>query len=149
VTIIRKSPEVIQKHIFCIFDRFYMPNKMTNNLNKLIVVGDRVLVKPKSTPEKTRSGLLLPAGYNDKEIIQSGYVMKCGPGMPIPFASEQEDEPWKTGKEDVPHYIAPQAHVGDLAIFLQKSAVEIIYHDEKYYIVPSNAILMLEREDFD
>jgi hypothetical protein len=40
-----------------------------------------------------------------------------------------------------------QAKEGDLAIFLQKGAVEVIYENEKYYIVPQYSILLLERDD--
>jgi co-chaperonin GroES (HSP10) len=36
---------------------------------------------------------------------------------------------------------------GDLAIFLQKGSVEVLYKDEKYFIVPQNQILMIEREE--
>ena len=113
-------------------------------LDRLIVVGDRVLIKPSTMPEKTKSGLLLPAGYAEKEVVQSGYVVKCGPGIPFAPAST-DDEPWKQNTES-PQYIATQAREGDLALFLQKDAIEIKYHDEKFYIVPNQAILLLERD---
>ena len=57
-----------------------------------------------------------------------------------------EDEVWK-GKEEQVKYIPLQAEEGDLAIFLQKGAIEVVYEDEKYFIVPQASILMLERED--
>ena len=117
-----------------------------NQLDKLIVVGDRVLIKPKSEDSKTRSGLFLPPGYKEKEEIQSGYVVKAGPGYPIPLPTDEFDEPWKK-KEDQVNYIPLQAKRGDLAIFLKKGAVEIRYHDEKYYIVPQHSILLLERDE--
>ena len=41
-----------------------------------------------------------------------------------------------------------QVKPGDLALFLQKNAIEIKYNNEKYYIVPQNAILLVERDDF-
>lgn len=41
-----------------------------NKLKKLIVVGDRVLIKPKKEAEKTDSGLFLPPGVKEKEKIQ-------------------------------------------------------------------------------
>jgi chaperonin GroES len=44
-------------------------------------------------------------------------------------------------------YIPLQAREGDLAIFLVNQAIEIKYNEEKYYVLPHNAILMLERED--
>jgi len=123
-----------------------MPDIDNSRIDKLIVVGDRVLIKPKTDTGKTRSGLLLPPGYKEKEEIQSGYVVKTGPGYPIPLPADDIAEPWKK-KEETINYIPLQAQVGDLAIFLKKGAVEIQYHNEKYYIVPQHSILLLERDD--
>ena len=123
-----------------------MADLAKNPIDNLIVVGDRVLIKPKSDSGKTRSGLLLPPGYREKEEIQSGFVVKAGPGYPIPFPGDEINEPWKK-KEDSVNYIPLQAQVGDLAIFLKKGAVEIQYHQKKYYIVPQHSILLLERDD--
>ncbi len=116
-----------------------------NKLKKLIVVGDRVLIKPKKESEKTDSGIYLPPGVREKERIQSGYIVKAGPGYPIPTPME-EDEDWKPEEEKI-KYVPLQAKEGDLAIFLQKSAFEVLYNKEKYYIVPQASILMLEREE--
>jgi len=116
-----------------------------NKFKKLIVVGDRVLIKPKKSQDQTKSGLYLPPGVQEKEQVQTGYIMKAGPGYPIPLPME-EDEPWKDKDENV-KYVPLQAREGDLAIFLQKGAFEVIYQDEKYYIVPQSSILMLEREE--
>jgi chaperonin GroES len=115
-----------------------------NKLKKLIVVGDRVLIQPVKQTEKTDSGLYLPPGVQEKEKIQSGYVIKVGPGYPLPMPAD-EDELWK-GKEEQVKYLPLQAEEGDLAIFLQRGAVEVIYEKEKYFIVPQASILMLERE---
>jgi co-chaperonin GroES (HSP10) len=122
-----------------------MNEKGNNPLNKLIVVGDRLLIKPKTLTNKTKSGLFLPPGYKEKDEIQTGYVIKAGPGYPIPLPGE-EDEPWKHADENV-KYIPLQAKEGDLAIFLQKGAIEIVYNDEKYFIVPQQSILLLERDE--
>jgi len=116
-----------------------------NRLKKLIVVGDRVLIRPRKQTEKTSSGLYLPPGVREKEKIQSGYVIKTGPGYPIPLPTD-EDEPWKEADEKI-KYIPLQAKVGDLAIFIQKGAVEVQYEGEKFFIVPQSSILMLEREE--
>lgn len=116
-----------------------------NKLKKLIVVGDRVLIKPKKQSDKTNSGLFLPPGVQEKEKVQSGYVIKAGPGYPIPMPTD-EDEIWK-GKEEQVKYLPLQVKEGDLALFLQKGAFEVIYEDEKYYIVPQSSILMLERDE--
>lgn len=116
-----------------------------NKLKKIIVVGDRVLIKPKKQTDKTASGLYLPPGVQEKEKIQSGYIIKVGPGYPIPTPADEEER-WK-GKEEMVKYLPLQAQEGDLAIFLQKGAVEVIYESEKYFIVPQASILMLEREE--
>jgi chaperonin GroES len=116
-----------------------------NTFKKLIVVGDRVLIKPKKEEERTKGGLLLPAGVKEKEQVQSGYIMKAGPGYPIPLPME-EDEPWKE-KDEAVKYVPLQAREGDLAIFLQKGAIEVMYKDAKYFIVSQSSILMLEREE--
>jgi co-chaperonin GroES (HSP10) len=115
-----------------------------NRFKKLIVIGDRVLLKPVKPNERTESGLYLPPGVQEKEKVQQGYVIKTGPGYVIPVPVE--NEPWKTDEEQV-KYIPLQAREGDLAIFLLSAATEVIYEDEKYFIVPQSAILMLEREE--
>jgi len=118
----------------------------TDKLENLIVVGDKVLIKPCSTKNKTKSGLFLPPGYSEKEEIQNGYVVKVGPGYPIPYLPDDENEPWKPKKDEGVKYIPLQPREGDLAIFLIKSSIEIMYNDQKYYIVPQHSILLLERD---
>ena len=114
------------------------------NIDKFIVVGDRLLIKPQVESEKTSSGLYLPAGVKEKEKVQSGYIIKAGPGFAT--YSQEEDEPWKESSEQV-KYIPLQAEEGDLAIFLRKEAIEIEFDSEKFLIVPQSAILLLIRED--
>ncbi len=115
-----------------------------NKLRNLIVVGDRLLIKPTKEAEKTSSGIYLPPGVQEKEKVQSGYIVKAGPGYPIPHPVEDED--WKPEDEKI-KYLPLQAKEGDLAIFLQKGAFEVQYDNEKYFIVPQSSILMLEREE--
>jgi chaperonin GroES len=115
------------------------------NLDKFIMIGDRILIKPKSPLDKTKSGLYLPPGVQENEKIHAGYVMKVGPGYPIPAINEV-DEPWKDKSEDV-KYVPLQPQVGDVAIYMQKSGVEIEFKKEKYIIVPNSAILMLIRDE--
>lgn len=119
-----------------------------NSIDKIIVVGEGVLIKPKSLSNKTKTGLFLPPGYSEKEEIQSGYVIKVGPGYPIPWAADDSAEPWK--KSELPEnvkYIPLQPLVGDLAIYLAKGAIEILIDSEKYLVVPQSSILLLERDD--
>lgn len=115
------------------------------NLEKFIVVGDRILVRPEEDSTRTASGLYLPPGVTEKEKIQSGYVIKVGPGYPT--ASNVEDEPWKESKEKI-KYIPLQVKEGDLAVFLRKEAFEIEFEKEKLLIVPQSAVLLLIRTDY-
>jgi chaperonin GroES len=115
-----------------------------NKFKKLIVIGDRILIRPTKPNERTESGLFLPPGLQEKDKVQQGYVVKTGPGYAIPMPVE--DESWK-GEEDKIKYVPLQAKEGDLAIFLMSGATEILYEAEKYFIVPQSAILMLEREE--
>ena len=126
------------------------------DLQKFIMVGDRVLIKPKDQMEKTKSGLYLPPGVKEKEKIYSGYVVKVGPGYPVP-AIQEIDEPWKDDtsqtryigmhRSDEVKYVPLQPKEGDLAVYLQHSAYELEYNKEKYIIVPHSAILLLIRDE--
>ena len=115
-----------------------------NRLKKLVVIGDRVLIKPTRPDERTGTGLYLPPGVQEKEKVQQGYVIKTGPGYAIPMPID--DEPWKQDDDQV-KYVPLQAKEGDLAIFLLSGATEVMYEKEKYFIVPQSPILMLEREE--
>jgi chaperonin GroES len=118
------------------------------SFDKLIVVGDRVLIQPRTLSNKTKTGLFLPPGYTEKEEIQTGYVIKVGPGYPIPSASDDDSEPWKSASNvDNIKYIPLQPKVGDLAIYLAKGAIEIVFDNEKYFVVPQHSILLLERDE--
>ncbi len=115
------------------------------DFEKFILVGDRVLVKPKNPSQKTSSGLILPPTVQENEKVLSGYVVKVGPGYPIPALTD-EDEPWKEKRESV-KYVPLQARVGDMAVYLNKSGYEIEFHNEKYIILPHSAILLLIRDE--
>ncbi len=115
-----------------------------NRFKKIIVIGDRVLIKPVTPNERTESGLYLPPGVQEKEKVQQGYVIKTGPGYAIPMPVEEDS--WKPDEEKI-KYLPLQAREGDLAIFLLNAATEVLYEKEKYYIVTQSAILMLEREE--
>jgi co-chaperonin GroES (HSP10) len=116
-----------------------------NKLRNLIVVGDRVLIRPIKPDDKTQSGLYLPPGVKEKEKVQTGYVIKIGPGYPIPLPAD-EDETWKEKKDEI-KYIPLQAKEGDLAIFLQNGTIEVNYREEKLFIVSQASILLLERDE--
>lgn len=111
---------------------------------KIIIVGDRVLIKPEDDLEKTNSGLYLPPGVKEKEKVQGGYIIKVGPGFPIASAID-EDEPWKENKKT--KYVPLQAKEGDFAIFMRREAVDIELDKKKLVIVPQAAILLLMRDE--
>lgn len=112
---------------------------------QLIVVGDRVLIKPDDAKDKTVTGLYLPQGVETKEKVQGGFVYKVGPGYPLPDPGSSE-EPWDKHKTE-PKYLPLQAEEGDYALFLRKSAVEIEFEKENYLLVSQAAILLLVRDD--
>jgi co-chaperonin GroES (HSP10) len=112
-------------------------------LRKFILIGDRVLIRPKSSTGQTKSGLFLPPGIEEKEEIQTGIILKTGPGFPLP--GDDTDEPWKEGSPV--KFLPLQVKEGDTAIYLQKRSWELEFNRKKYVIVPQNAILMVIREN--
>jgi chaperonin GroES len=115
------------------------------DIQKLIVIGDRILIRPKIPQSKTKSGLYLPPGVSENEKVQIGYVLKVGPGYPIPSVSDN-DEPWKN-RADEPKYVPLQPKEGDQAVYMQNQAIEIEFNKEKFIVVPQSAILLLLRDD--
>jgi co-chaperonin GroES (HSP10) len=119
---------------------------MIHKERNILIVGDRVLIRPDSDDERSAHGLYLPPGVADKERVQSGIIVKVGPGYPIPNPNYTEDEPWAPKREPA-RYIPLQAHEGDHAVFLRKEAIEIEYDSQRLLIVSQPAILMLVREE--
>lgn len=113
---------------------------------KIIVTGDRVLIKPDLSEERTKVGLYLPQTVKAKEEVIGGTVVQTGPGIPLAEPSDLSDEPWKKQAGEV-KYLPMQAKAGDYALFLQKAGVEINYEGEQYMIIPQSAILLLIREE--
>lgn len=112
---------------------------------ELIVIGDRVLIAPAGSKEKTATGLYLPHGVEKKEAVQQGMIVKVGPGYIVPAVPEGS-EPWEESRSAAPHYIPLQVKEGDVAIFLRKEAIEIEYDGKEYLIVPHSAILTVVRD---
>jgi len=114
---------------------------------RIVLVGDRILIKHDTAEGRTKVGLYLPETVVAKDPVQTGRVMAVGPGIPVPNLTPEDDEPWKENTTRPNRYIPPQAEIGDYALFLRKEAVEIRYRDEEYLVVPQSAILMLIRDD--
>jgi co-chaperonin GroES (HSP10) len=121
-----------------------MPDSSEPIDRRLIVVGDRVLIEPDEGEHRTEVGLYLPRWAVEKESVQAGRIVACGPGIPLPDPGDVEDEPWKAAEGSIRH-VPMQAQVGDYAIFLRKASVEVKFEGRTYLIVPQGAILMLER----
>jgi len=122
------------------------PNK------RLIVVGDRVLVKSEDGEERTKVGLYLPSTAVDSQAVQGGTIMATGPGLPMPDLTDASDEPWRVHESArSTRFVPMQARTGDYALFFRKAAVEITFEGDRYLVVPQSAILALvrEQEDFD
>lgn len=117
-------------------------------MKRLIVVGDRVLIKPGEGDDRTKVGLYLPATAVDNQAVQTGKVVAVGPGTPMGAPAELNDEPWKIDSGEA-RYVPIQAEVEDFAIFFRKAAVEITFEGEKYLVVPQAAILGLVRHEGD
>ena len=111
---------------------------------EIIVIGDRVLISPDTDKSRTETGLYLPQGLAEKERVQSGYVVKIGPGYIIP--ESDSSEPWRKTSSNA-KYVPLQVRPGDYAIFLRKEAVEIEYKEKKYLIVHQSAVLAVVREE--
>lgn len=118
---------------------------MQRNGKRLIVVGDRVLVKVEDGEERTNVGLYLPPTAIDNQAVQGGRVIATGPGLPMPDLAEPGDEPWRTGARET-RFLPMQARDGDYALFFRKAAVEITFEQQRYLVVPQAAILALVRE---
>ena len=114
---------------------------------QMIVVGDRALIIPDSDRDRSAHGLYLPPSVKEKEKVHSGYIVKVGPGYPVPNPNFIDQESWSPSPKDPVKYIPLQVEEGDYAIFLREQAIEIEYEEKKYLIVPQSAILMLIRRD--
>ena len=119
---------------------------MIRKKQMVLIVGDRVLIRPDNDNDRSKHGLYLPPGVTEKEKVGTGTIVKIGPGYPVPNLEYTEDEPWAPKKEPA-RYIPLQAHEGDHALYLRKEAVEVEYNDDRYVIVPQPAILMLVRDE--
>jgi co-chaperonin GroES (HSP10) len=120
--------------------------KFKTEKKEIIVVGDRLLLSVDDSDNRTEFGLYLPPGVKEKEKVRGGYVVKVGPGYPMPDPNSGNDEPWSARPQNMIKYIPLQARVGDYAIYLSNSAVEIEYDSKHFVVVPQSAILVFMRD---
>jgi len=95
---------------------------------KLQPMGDRLVVKPIQSEEKTKSGIYLPD--TAKEKPQEGKVIAVGPG-------KMTDE----GKR-----IAPDVEVGDIIIYTKYGGSEIKIDGEEFIIMREGDILAKKKK---
>jgi len=121
---------------------------MSRLKKKLIVVGDRLLVRTEEGEERTNSGLILPESALAARQAKGGWVVSVGPGLPIAAPLDLGDEPWSDSSGHG-QFVPMQAQEGDYVLFLHKAAVEITFEKKNYLIVPNSAVLVLMREGFE
>jgi chaperonin GroES len=130
-----------------------------NTFKKVVLVGDKVLIKPTTTnndiddlfsvPPDAPNMPNMPPNISSiptmpfMQVLQ-GVIIKIGPGYI--HSVNTEDESWKLAEEKV-KYVPLQAKEGDIALFTLMGSFEVTYRKERYYIVPQNAILLLERDE--
>ena len=122
---------------------------MRSKNKQILVVGDRVLIKPDKGEQKSKAGLYLPPSVIEKQEILSGVIVEIGPGIPLGNPEENIDEPWSSNDNSNVKCIPTQADVGDIALFLNKASIEIKIENDDYLIVPQSAILILIRDDIN
>ena len=119
---------------------------MKSSNKHVLVVGDRILIRPDTGETKSPAGLYLPPSVIEKQEVRGGIVVEVGPGIPLGSPDSSFSEPWKEKGSDV-KYIPTQAEIGDYALFLGKASIEIKIEDKDYLIVSQSAILILIRDD--
>ena len=91
---------------------------------KLQPMGDRLVVKPLQSEEKTKSGIYLPD--TAKEKPQEGKVIAVGPGRMT---------------EDGKTRITPDVEVGDVVLYAKYGGSEIKIDGEEFIIMRESDIL--------
>ncbi len=91
---------------------------------KLIPLSDRVVLKQLEAEEKTKSGIILASGSQEKP--QEAEVIAVGPGGMV------------DGKE-----VAMQVKAGQKVIYSKYAGTEVKLEDETYIVVKQNDILAI------
>jgi chaperonin GroES len=88
-------------------------------------LGDRLLVKPKPSEEKTKTGIVLPDSAKEKP--QEGEVIATGPGI--------KDEKGKTTPMEVKK--------GDVVLYSKYSGTEVKIDGEEHLIIKESDVLAI------
>ena len=119
---------------------------MLDPLKNIVVIGDRILIKPLEASNKTGSGLYLPPSVREHDAVHTGLVVKVGPGYPLPV-TQDSDAVFRGESPDEVKYLPLQVKEGDEALYLHANGHEIEVDGERYIIISQNAVLMVMRED--
>ena len=119
---------------------------MLNSLENIVIIGDRILIKPLEASNKTGSGLYLPPSVKERDAVHTGLVVKVGPGYPIP-ASKDPDDLFKNESQDPISYVPLQVKEGDEALYLHAGGYELEINNERYIVVNQGAILLVLRNE--
>ena len=68
---------------------------MKSSNKQVLVVGDRVLIRPDTGETKSPAGLYLPPSVIEKQEVKGGMVVEVGPGIPLGSPDGSFEEPWK------------------------------------------------------
>ena len=79
---------------------------MRSKNKQILVVGDRVLIKPDKGEKKSKAGLYLPPSVVEKQEILSGVIVEVGPGIPLGNPDDNIDEPWSNNDNSSIKYIS-------------------------------------------
>ena len=93
---------------------------------KLTPLGDRVVVKPEPSEEKTKSGIVLPDSAKEKP--QEGTVVAVGIGRVL----------------DNGQKVPLEVKVGDKIIYSKYGGTEVKIEDEEYIILQERDILAVK-----
>ncbi len=88
-------------------------------------LGDRLLVKPNPSEEKTKSGIVLPDSAKEKP--QEGKVIAVGEGA----------------KDDSGKKIPMEVKVGDVVLYSKYSGTEVKINGEEHLIIKESDVLAI------
>ena len=80
---------------------------MKSKNKQILVVGDRVLIRPDKGEKKSKAGLYLPPSVIEKQEVLSGIVVEVGPGIPLGNPEENMNEPWSVNADSYTHLTLP------------------------------------------
>ena len=119
---------------------------MLDPLKNIVIIGDRILIKPLEASNKTGSGLYLPPSVKERDAVHTGVVVRVGPGYPLPV-TQDSDAVFRGESPDEVKYLPLQVKEGDEALYLHANGYEIEVNGENYVIISQNAVLMVMRQD--